>query len=151
MNSIPQFINEIVSNLGLEDIATIKYLEYSFKRDVNKKALEENKTKTIGDLLEYKITTKYKLFSRDSNKKEYEKMKNNEIIKAFLSLKYIDYFKEIFYKNKRTIDLSKSGLKKTIFLSSKVILYEDILKGENKDDEKYKIRVEEVIKSKFLI
>ena len=151
MNSIPQFINEIVNNLGLEDIVTIKYLEYSFKKDVTKKALEKNKTKTIGDLLGYKISTKYKRFSRDSNRKEYEKMKNNEIIKAILSLKYIDYFKEVFYKNKRTIDLSKFGVKKTIFLSSKVILYENILKGEKKDDEKYRIRVEDVIKSKFLI
>ena len=152
MNSILQFVNVIVSvpDLGLENIATFKKIKYSIKRVVNKKKFEENKKKTIGDLLEDEISPKYKTFSSDSNKKEYEKMKSNEIINAILSQKYIDYFKEIFYKNKRTIDLSKFGLKKIIFLS-KVVLYEDILKGKKKDDEKYRIRVEEVIKSKFLI
>ena len=153
MSSIPQFANEIVNDpdLGLEEIPVFRKLDHGFTKNVNKKALEENKKKTIGDLLKIDISPKYKLFSSDSNKKEYEKMENNEIIKAIFSQKYIDYFNEVFYKNKRVIDLSKFGLQKTIRLSNKVKFYEDIFKGEKKDDEKYRIGVEEVIKSKFLI
>ena len=152
MNSIQQFVNEIVSipDLGLEDIPEFKKIDYSAKKVVNKKIFEENKKKTIGNLMEEGVSPKYKTFSSDSNKKEYEKIKNNEIIKSILSMTYINYFKDVFYQNKRTIDLSKYGLKKTINLSDKVKLYEDMFKGKN-EDEKYINRVEEIIRKKFLI
>ena len=152
MNSMGQFVNEIVSipDLRFKDIQEFKKIDYSAKKVVNRKKFEENKKKTIGNLLEIKVSPKYKTFSFDSNKKEYEKIKNNEIIKNILSKTYIDYFKDIFYQNKRTIDLSNYGLKKTINLSYKVKLYEDMFKGKN-EDEKYRNRVEEIIRKKFLI
>ena len=153
MSSIPQFANEIVSDpdLGLEEIPVFRKMDHGFTKIINKKTLGDNKKKTIGDLLKVDISLKYKHFSRDSNKKEYEKVENNEIIKAIFSQKYKDYFNEFFYRNKRVIDLSKFGLQKTIHLSNKVKFYEDIFKGKKKYDEKYRIVVEEVIKSKFLI
>ena len=89
-------------------------------------------------------------FQSDYNKKELEKIKKNEVIKNILSLKYLDYIREIYYKNERIIDLSKYGLKKIIRLSNKVKLYEDIFKGKVVD-ENYRNRIEEIIREKFLI
>ena len=152
LDSMIQFVNEIISktDLGLEYKPVFNKIDYSFKKNVNNKKFEENKKRTIAYFLEIEISKKYTLFSSDSNKKKYEKIKNNEVIKNILSIKYIDFFREIFYKNKRAIDLSKYGAKKMINLSNKVKLYEDMFKGKIVNDE-YKCRVEEVIKKKFLI
>ena len=150
MNSLIQYVNEIVSkiDLGLEPIPVFNKIDYSFKKNITKKIFEENKKKTIENLIEREVSSKFKKFSRDSNKRELEKIKNNEIIKNILSQKYIDYFREVYYKNERSIDLSKYGLKKIINLSKKVKLYEDIFKGKTVD-EKYRNRVEEIIKKNF--
>ena len=150
MNSLIQYVNEIVSkiDLGLEHIPVFNKIDYSFKKNITKKIFEENKKKTIENLIEREVSSKFKKFSRDSNKRELEKIKNNEIIKNILSQKYIDYFREVYYKNERSIDLSKYGLKKIINLSKKVKLYEDIFKGKVVD-EKYRDRVEEIIKERF--
>ena len=149
MNSITGYINEIVSkvDLGLEYIPKFNKIDYSYKRVINGSAFAANKIKTIGNLLVFDSSPKYRNFARDHNKQEYEKIINNEILKKILSQKYIDFFKEIFYKNERIIDLSKFGLRKIIRLSNKVKLYESMFKGEN--DNKYRIRVEEIIRKKF--
>ena len=78
-----------------------------------------------------------------------EKIKKNAFIKNILSITYKDFFNEIFYKNKRIIDLNKYGLKKIISLSSKVELYENMF-NENTDEE-YSKRVEKIMREKFLI
>ena len=78
-----------------------------------------------------------------------EKIKKNTFIKNILSITYKDFFNEIFYKNKRIIDLSKYGLKKIIILSSKVKLYENMF--NEKMDEEYSKRVEKIIRKKFLV
>ena len=152
INSIIQYVNEIISeiDLELEYIPVFNKIDYSFKKNINNRVFEENKRKTIENLIETMISLKYKKLSRDSNKKELEKIKKNEVIKNILSQKYINYFKEVYYKNERTIDLSKYGLKKIVNLSKKVKLYEDIFKGKDAD-EKYRNRVEEVISKKFLV
>ena len=149
MNSITGYINEIVSkiDLGLGYIPKFNKIDYSYKRVINGSAFAANKIKTIGNLLEVDSSPKYRNFARDHNKQEYEKIINNEIVKKILSQKYIDFFKEVFYKNERIIDLSKFGLRKIIRLSNKVKLYESMFKGEN--DNKYRIRVEEIIRKKF--
>ena len=151
MNSMIQYVNEIISkiDLGLENIPVFKKIYYSFKRKINTTTFEENKKITIENLIEAEISPKYKTLQSDYNKKELEKIKKNEVIKNILSQKYIDYFKEVYYKNERIIDLSKYGLKKIINLSNRVKLYEDIFK--EKDDDDYRNRIEEIIKKKFLI
>ena len=150
MNSIIQYVNEIISktNLELENIPVINKINYSFKKNITNKIFEENKKKSLKYFIECEVSSKFKKFSRDSNKRELEKIKNNEIIKNILSQKYIDYFREVYYKNERSIDLSKYGLKKIINLPKKVKLYEDISKGKTVD-EKYMNRVEEVIRKNF--
>ena len=152
MNSIIQYVNEIICkiDLELEHVPIFNKIDYSSKKNTNNNILEENKKKTIENLIETEISPKYTSFQSDFNKKEIEKIKNNEIAKNILSQKYIDYFREVYYKNERTIDLSKYGLKKIINLSNRVKLYEDMFKGKTVD-EKYRNRVEEVIRKKFLI
>ena len=152
MNSITQYMNEILNkiDLGLEYIPMFNKIKHSIKKNVTNKTFEENKNKTLGNLMDNEISPKYKKFSSDSNIKGIEKIKNNEIIKNILSQKYQDYFREIYYKNERRVDLSKYGLKKIIQLSNKVKLYEDMFKRKVVNVE-YRDRIEEIIRKKFLI
>ena len=152
MNSITQYMNEILNkiDIGLEHIPVFNKINYSIKKNITNKTFEENKNKTLENLLENEISSKYKKFSIDSNKKGIEKIKNNEIIKSILSQKYQDYFREIYYQNERRIDLSKFGLKKIIKLSNEVKLYEDIFTNKVVNME-YRNRIEEIIRKKFLI
>ena len=149
MNSIIQFVNEIISKIdvGLENIPVFQKIDYSFIKDIRSDKFEINKTKTIENFLEADISPKYKTLPHDYNKKEKEKIKKNVVIKNILSITYVDFFKEIFYKNKREIDLSKFGLENKIILLSKVKLYEDML-NENMD-ERWSKRAEDVIKKNF--
>ena len=149
MKSIIQFVNEIISkiDIGLENIPIFKKIDYSFIKDIRSDKFEINKTKTIENFLEADISPKYKTLPHDYNKKEKEKIKKNVVIKNILSITYVDFFKEIFYKNKREIDLSKFGLENKIILLSKVKLYEDML-NENMD-ERWSKRAEDVIKKNF--
>ena len=132
MNSLTQYVNDILSkiDLGLEHIPVFNKIAYSFKQKISTTTFEENKKKTIENLIGTEISPKYKTIQSDYNIKELEKIKKNEVIKNILSQKYVDYIREIYYKNERTIDLSKYGLKKIIRLSNKVKLYEDIFKGK---------------------
>ena len=152
MSSITQYVNDILSqiDLGLEHIPVFKKIDYSFKQKINSTTFEENKKKIIENLIESDISRKYKTLKKDYNKKELERIKKNEIIKNVLSLKYIDYIREIYYKNERIIDLNKYGLKEIIHLSNKVKLYEDMFKGKAVDED-YRNQIEEVIRKKFLI
>ena len=152
MNSIIQYLNEVVSqiDLGLDYIPVFKKIDYSFKRNIKSDTLKQNKNKSIENFIKNEVSPRYKKWTPDSNKKEYEKIKNNEIVKNILSQKYIDFLKDIFYKNERKIDLSNYGLKKIVYLSNKVKLYEDMFKGKIVD-EKYRNRVDEIIKKKFLV
>ena len=151
INSMIQFVNEIINkiDIGLENIPEFKKIDYSFIKNIKSEIFEENKKKTIENILEAKISPKYKIFPPDYNKKEMKKIKKNAVIKNILSITYKDFFNEIFYKNKRIIDLSKYGLKKIIILSSKVKLYENMF--NEKMDEEYSKRVEKIIRKKFLV
>ena len=151
INSMIQFVNEIINkiDIGLENIPEFKKINYSFIKNIKSEVFEENTKKTIENFLEIEISPKYKIWPSDYNKKEMEKIKKNTFIKNILSITYKDFFNEIFYKNKRIIDLSKYGLKKIIILSSKVKLYENMLK--EKTDEEYSKRVEKIMREKFLL
>ena len=150
INSMIQFVNEIINkiDIGLENIE-FKKIDHSFIKNIKSDIFKENKKKTIENFLEAEISPKYKILPPDYNKKEMEKIKKNDVIKKILSITYKDFFKEIFYENKRIIDLNKYGIKKIISLSSKVKLYENMLK--EKTDEEYSKRVEKIMREKFLV
>ena len=117
------------------------------KYDHKKANLGKIKKINLGDLIIQDVSKKYKNFEVDFNKKQYEKIKENEIVKSILNEKLIDFFREVYYKNKRTISLSEDNINSTINLSNKVKLYENFFR--EKDDKEFKDRVKHVIEKKF--
>ena len=102
-------------------------LNYKFKSNVNKNNIYHLINSNIEDILCTDISPKYKKNSPNSNRKVINIIKNNPIINSILSEKYLQLFKNIYYKSKRIIDLKYYGLDKRIILSKSIEMYHDLL------------------------
>ena len=128
LNFIFIFLNEILEFLCSEQ--RFLKLSYKFKSNINKKFVKSLKTKTIGDIISTEISDKYKKEGKKHNKNIYEETKDNKILDKIFSENYLLFFKKIYFKSNRKINLREYGLNKNIILSEKVKMYKDLL--ENK-------------------
>ena len=138
---IIKFLNNILTIFNIKQ--KFCQLEQNFKRNVNKKHIEELKEKTLGELVCNNISKKYKKYTKNGenkNSKEkqknpnellYEKVIENPILNNILSEKNIDFFQKIYYKSKNPINLKEYGYNKNIKLSN-VKMYRDLLKKNEK-------------------
>ena len=149
MNSAFSYINEILSHVYKDENYKPKFkkIKSLYKKNYTKKNSEKIKKMALRELVNLDITGKYKNYDADFNRKVYEKIKDNEIVKNILDEKYINFFREVFYKNKRTINLNEHSINITINLSNKVKLYENLFR--EKDNEEYRDRVKQIIEKKF--
>ena len=132
LSFIISFLNEILEQLNFKQ--KFFKLDYVFKKNVNMKFVESLKQKNLGEIICNKISSKYKKDNENANIKIYEEIKNNEVLNNILSENYLKFFKKIYYKNNRNINLKEYGLDKDILLSKKVKLFEDLFKGNNASD-----------------
>ena len=145
-NYIFDFANEILKNYGLKK----KFLNivYSEKRDITKENFKNLKSKEIGQILRQNISTKYKRQygdDKEKNNKLYLEVIKYDSIKKILSEKYINIFRNLYYKNKR--DLNDYGL--NIKLSNKIKTYQDLL-DKNSNESKYVEKINKVVEKYYL-
>ena len=124
MNFIVSFLNEILQFLGINQ--KLYFLNYKFKFNITKNFNCQLKNKSIGDILCNDISPKYKK-SPNTNQIIINIIKNYPIINSILSEKYLNLFKNIYYKSKRIINLKYYGFDKIIVLSRKVKMYDDLI------------------------
>ena len=141
------FLNDILKSLNYSQ--QFLKLHQSFKENIKKDFVESLKKKTIAEIIDNKISTKYK--KKIDNKKIYEELKDKEDLKVLFKENYLVLFKNIYYENKKIINLKKYGIEKEIKLSKEVKFYEDLLKKEafNEDNE-YIRNINECINLNFL-
>ena len=141
------FINDILKALNYKQ--RFLKLDQTFKINIKKDFVESLKKKTIAEIIDNKISTKYK--KKIDNKKIYEELKDKEDLKVLFKENYLVLFKNIYYENKKIINLKKYGIEKEIKLSKEVKFYEDLLKKEafNEDNE-YIRNINECINLNFL-
>ena len=142
------FINDILKALNYEQ--RFLKLNQSFKVNIKKDFVESLKKKTIGEIINNKISTKYK--KKIDNKKIYEELKDKEDLKLLFKENYLELFKNIYYKNIKIINLKKYGIEREINLSKEVKFYEDLLKKNEafNEDNEYKRNINECINLNFL-
>ena len=124
---IIKFLNEVLKILNYKQ--RFSQLAYPFKRNVKKVFVNSLKTKTIGEIICNKISNKYKNDHYD-NKFIYEQLKEDKILNKIFSENYLFFFKKIYFKSERTVNLREYGLNKKIILSNKVKMYKDLLKDK---------------------
>jgi hypothetical protein len=144
------FINDILKALNYEQ--RFLKLHQSFKVNIKKDFVESLKKKTIGEIIDNKISTKYKKkIQTIDNKKIYKELKDKEDLKVLFKENYLELFKNIYHKNIKIINLKKYGIEREIKLSKEVKFYEDLLKKEAfKKDNEYIRSINECINLNFL-
>ena len=126
---IIKFLNEILKFLNLEQ--KFLNLAYEFKSSVNIKFFNSLKTKTIRDIICTQISAKYKKVALNINENIYEQTKLNKILNKIFSENYLLFFRKIYFKSERIINLKEYGLNQKLILSEKAKMYKDLI--ENKD------------------
>ena len=132
MNFIVRFLNEYLNKNNIEK--NFCKLDYNFKKKVNKKFVNDLKTKNLRDIIINNISIKYTRHENEANKNCLEEIESNEIykieiieLKKILSINYMDFFRKVYYKSERNVNLKEFGIFKTIILSKEVKMFNDLL------------------------
>lgn len=132
MSFILEALNEVLKALNYD--VTFFKCAYEFKKNVNKDFFESLKKKKLYDIISNDISTKYKNKDIKANKKLYDNLKKNKILKNLFDEDYITFFENVYFKSEKKFSLKKYGLEKEIIFSKKVKMYKDLLK-DNKDND----------------
>ena len=129
---IRSFLNEITKYLNFDK----KFLKisYKIKKDVHKNKLKEIKQKTLGDIISSDISSKYLKNDKSYNKLIAKDLSKNELLKNILSQNYLSFFRKVYYKSNKRINLKQFGSEdKEIILSDNVEMFKDFLKKRDFD------------------
>ena len=129
---IRSFLNEITKYLNFDK----KFLKisYKIKKDVHKNKLKEIKQKTLGDIISSDISSKYLKNDKSYNKLIAKDLSKNELLKNILSQNYLSFFRKVYYKSNKRINLKQFGSEdKEINLSDNVEMFKDFLKKKDFD------------------
>ena len=153
INFMTDFLNKVLEKIGRKDLSLIP-LDYDFKRVVNKANREFLKSKTVEEVIQSKISPKYKTKSNNVNKEICTKIKEEKIyiMTNLLKTNFFFFFDKIYYKKARRINLKDFGLVDLEINLDNLELYEDLLLKNKKDIhfEKYRQKIDFCVKKHFL-
>jgi hypothetical protein len=144
LNFIVYFLNFILKNFNFKQ--KFMKLDYEFKKGIKKELINILKSKSIGELISKEISNKYKNKDKNHNKKIYEEVKNYKVINKILSINYLEFFKNIYFQNKKHIDLREYGLDEKIQITDDSRMFKDLI-NKNKND---KQKIYQSIKINYL-
>ncbi len=155
------FVNEIIKALLYPNKNPPKFqiIDYETKKKVSSKYVKNLKNKTIGDIIQLKVSPKMKTIKADANINTYNEIKEKcPEIQEILQKKYIDVFKEYYFKENpetqsiqikdKNITLSKSKSKNYINLIQKYYHLKE--KIEKVIDKHYLHNYKRIKKPKFI-
>ena len=129
---IRSFMNEITKYLNL-DKQFLK-IAYKIKKDVHNNKLKEIKQKTLEDIISSEISSKYLKNNKRHNELIIKDLSKNELLKNILSQNYLTFFRKVYYKSNKRINLKQFGSEdKEINLSDNVEMFKDFLKKKDFD------------------
>jgi hypothetical protein len=127
---IIDYVNYILLFLGYRK----QFYKISYK-DKIKMNFSSLKDKNLGEILQKDVSPSFDKVNCDENIKTFDEIKDEPGVKDLFSENYLDLFKNIYYKNKRYLNLSNYGKDINIYLPNKKIkMFEDLLEKENKKD-----------------
>lgn len=101
-----------------------KNLDYNLKKTVNHSYVQKLKNKTIGEILQFKASSKNRKFESFVNQTIYQKIcELSQIMKGFFEFSYLTVFNEYYYKSQRTISFGG----KNINISQRTKLFTDLV------------------------
>ena len=129
---IISFFNFILKVLNYEQ--RFLKLNYEFKKNVNRHFFESLKEKNLSEIICNEISNKYKNKNSKENINIYEQIKNDKVLKNLFNENYLIFFKDVYYKSQKKINLNKYGLEKEIILSEKEKMFKDLINENINND-----------------
>ena len=149
------FIDEMYKSENAEEIVYMKdYLfnniDYKFKSNIKKKFMENTENMKIKDIISppKEFCIKNKIINKNEKIMEKIELKNNPILNKILNQKYLYYFNEIYFHNRRNLILKEENESINIILSNNIKLFEDLI-SKNKEDENYILKLKRVVMHNF--
>jgi hypothetical protein len=155
INFLVDLINKILYEINRSDLHFL-YLDGKFKKYNTTQKRKELMNATIGDIIKTEISAKYTTIPKNRNNIVYERLKNDNSLSEvmnILNLKFMFFFKNIYYHNLRKFNLKDFGLMDLeIELPLQFQLYENLLMKNKNDDkfELYKAKMAYCVKKYFL-
>lgn len=136
LSFVVNFTNDVIRTLIKDKNPPLfKNLDYKIKKIVKHKVIEDFKSKTIGEILQSKISPKMKTYDTNANQIiYYEICQKCLLMKEFLQTKYIDLFKEYYSNRDRKFEVSGN----VVQFSSKTKSYNDLILKNYQYKEKIK-------------
>ena len=163
-NFLISFINEIIQKIiidesykteNADEIIHMKdyqfnNIDYKFKSNIKKDFMEKTEKMTIMEIISpsKEFCEKYKIDNKNLDIMNKIEIKNNPIINKILNQKYLYYFNEIYYQNKRNLNFNEENESINIILSSNTKMFNDLI-FKNKDDKNYIIKLKRVVMQNF--
>ena len=125
LSFLVNFTNDVLRTF-IEDknVPQFKNIDYKIKKIVKHKVVEEFKSKTIGEILQSRISPKMKTHDTFANNSIYKDIcKRSPLMEEFLQTQYINLFKQYYNNNDRKFEVNG----KIIQLSSKTKTYKDLV------------------------
>lgn len=100
---IISFINDLIDAF-IPDYKELKFknLSYDLKKTVNHSYVENLKNKTIGEILQFKVSPKNRNFEDTINQQIFKKIYTiNPFLNKFFNMSYLDLFNNYYYKSNR--------------------------------------------------
>ena len=131
------FFNCILENLNYKQ--RFLKLDYQFKNNTRKDFFESLKEKKLSQIICSPISRQYKKkIKYINNSIIYKQIEDKIELKKLFNENYLVFFKNIYYKTDKYIDLKEYGIEKKIFYSEDVKTFKDLIK-DNEDNEAFNI------------
>ena len=146
-NFINDYLNFFIDTFDDGKKITERFIKISHECMNNKSKVKFNEIiqKKVVEVISQDISSKFKYYPKDYNKKLCERLeKEIPIMKKILEQNYLTLFKNVYFPSKRDINLDKIyGINKIIHLPKEIKMFKDKIKTF--DDEDYKIKIKKVV------
>ena len=146
-NFINDYLNFFIDTFDDGKKITERFIKISHECMNNKSKVKFNEIiqKKVVEVISQDISSKFKYYPKDYNKKLCERLeKEIPIMKKILEQNYLTLFKNVYFPSKRDINLDKIyGINKIIHLTKEIKMFKDKIKTF--DDENYKIKMKKVV------
>ena len=146
INFIVELLNYILNFYKINGI--FSKIAYIIKKKVNNKNFQALKQKKLYEILLMDISPKFTKSEKDHNKVLYEKIKDIPTFREILNQNYLSFFRNVYYKSERKLNLNVDGKEIIINLTApRLAMYKDKLAGF--EDKYYKEIYEKYVKDKY--
>ena len=163
-NFLVCLINEVIKRIIIEEsyqtenAETITHMkdyllntiDYRFKSNIRKDFMQITENMKIKDIISPSadFCNKYNLINKNKDIMNKIELKNHPILNNILNQKYLFYFNDIYYQNKRKFNLSEGNMTLSIVLSNNTKTFDDLVL-KNMDDKNYILKLKRVVMQNF--